>query len=425
MLTNQDLVGHPHRGFTFGKEFCVFAVSCSFFMMLASAFADDANTDVLMHHRLIWTDNPQNRAVVCWDTATKGTNHCVYYDTESRNAVVQDYRHTQLTTADGPYTVDKKVEPQESELYFHHAQMKDLKPGTTYYFVMASGDAISEEFHFRTAPVGDEPLKIIFGGDSRTGHDDRRQINGLIAKMAEEDDSILAFAHGGDYVTDGSNLKWWTLWLVDHELTITPARRMLPLIPARGNHESKGMLYDQVMAFPGGEGINYFSTQISPEILFVTLNTETAPDGQQKDFLESTLAKSDNIRWRVAQYHRPLYPAVKNPAKAFEHWVPLFEKHNLALACEADGHCIKRTVPIRNGKHDPTGVVYIGEGGLGVEQRTPKSDRWFVQSPGMVGMGHHFQLLSFTKSDLTIDVVAISGKIIETYKIAARDVGCE
>lgn len=410
----------------------VSVLCCSLFLLFPrTSCADEPEAGSLMHRRLIWTENPQNCAVVCWDTAAEGENHRVYYDTQSRHAVVKDYRNTQASTANGPYTPPQKKGggtnnvPREPDLYYHHTQLTGLKPGTTYYFIMASGDAISKEFHFRTAPAGDEPLKIIFGGDSRSGIDARRKINGLIAKMAEDDDLILAFAHGGDYVGSGTNLEQWKVWLADHELTITAAGRMLPLIPARGNHEGRGPLYDQIFAFPGGEGKNYFATRLNPEILFLTLNTETAADGAQKEFLEASLTEAGTSRWRVAQYHRPLYPAVKKPARATEHWVPLFEKYNLALACEADGHCIKRTVPIRNGKLDPTGVVYIGEGGLGVGQRPPKADRWYVQSPGMVSKGHHFQLLSFTKNDLSIDVIGIDGNVIDTDKIATHAVGGE
>lgn len=403
-----------------------FALCASFVGMVAPVAADAADADGLMHRRLIWTDQPQNSAVVCWDTATEGPHDRVYYDTESRKAVLKAYRNSQPCTANGPYTWTPRKKagandvPYKPDLYYHHAPLTGLKPGTTYYFVMASGDAISEEFHFKTAPAEDEPMKLIFGGDSRTGIDARRRVNRLIAKRAEEDDTILAFAHGGDYVASGENLDLWKSWMDDHELTITSSRRMLPLIPARGNHEGRGPLYDQVLAFPGGKGKNYFATRLSPEILFVTLNTETQPDGEQKAFLEAVLSGADTIRWRVAQYHRPVYPAVKEAGAGLKHWVPLFEKHNLALACEADGHCIKRTVPIRNGKPDPTGVVYIGEGGLGVGQREPKTDRWYVQSPGMVGKGDHFQLLSFTKSHLTVDVISSDNKILDSYKIEAR-----
>jgi len=405
------------RSFIFNQDFRQgISVLCFLFSIVVLSVASDAAAaEAMMHRRLIWTDNPQSQAVVCWDTPTEGESHRVYYDTKSRNAVIEDYSNSQACTANGPYSKGQDV-------HYHHAELKGLQPDTTYYIVMASGDASSEEFHFRTAPEGDVPLKIIFGGDSRSGIDARRKINKLIAKVAEEDESILAFAHGGDYVKNGTNFQQWQSWMDDHELTITATGRMLPLIPARGNHEARGPLYDRVMAFPGGaEGKNYFATRLSEEILFVTLNSETAPDGAQKEFLDASLTEAGSSRWRVVQYHRPLFPAVKGPGRAAKHWVPLFEKHNVALACEADGHCIKRTVPIRDGKHDPTGVVYIGEGGLGVNQRTPDSDRWYVKEPGMAGKGHHFQLLSFTKGHLMIEVIGIDGNVIDTYKIAVRD----
>ena len=336
-------------------------------MILTPAFAEDSVVAGLRHRRLIWTDNPQERALVCWDTPVEGANHRVYYDTVSRKGVVNAYKNSQVATANGAYAREPgkkggEKEAAKPDLYYHHAQLTGLKPGTTYYFVMASGPAVSDELHFRTAPAADEPLKIIFGGDSRTGRDTRQKINRLIAKTAAEDDSVLAFAHGGDYVVSGSNLTKWKLWLDDHELTITSQGRILPLIPARGNHESRGPLYDQIFGSPGGVGKNYYATQLSPEVLLITLNNCINTGGAQKEFLKASLEKAANIRWRVAQYHIPVYPAVKKQRadKGLADWVPLFETFNLALACEADGHCIKRTVPIRDGKEDPTGVIYIG-----------------------------------------------------------------
>lgn len=434
MCKIQCSVSKSHRLFSIRSILCLPAVLSGLFCILflsscVSATSPRAvGTDLLMHPRVIWTENPQNQAVVCWDTANEGRNHRFYYDTESRNAIAVDYKEVKNATVSGRYfmnPVKREVGtayPVGPDLYYHHAKLSGLEPDTVYYFVMASGDAVSREFHFRTASAGDEDLRIIFGGDSRTGVEDRRRINGLIAKMAEEDDSILAFAHGGDYVGNGMNLKQWKSWMKDHELTITSAGKILPLIPARGNHEAKGPIYDQVLAFPGGEGTNYFASMLSPEVLFVTLNNCIEAGGEQKKFLETALSEAKDIRWRVAQYHIPVYPAVKRQRmdKGFEDWVPLFEKYDLALACEADGHCIKRTVPIRNGKRDPTGVVYIGEGGLGVGQRTPDTERWYIQHPGMVSQGHHFQLLSFTKTDLTIEVVRDNGKVIDKYKISAR-----
>ena len=105
---------------------------------------------------------------------------------------------------------------------------------------------------------------------------------------------------------------------------------------------------------------------------------------------------------------------------AIQSWVPLFEKHNVDLVCEADGHNIKRTVPIRNGKQDETGIVYIGEGGLGVPQRTPKNDRWYLQSPGMADKGHHVFVLTFREDELAGEYVLLGGEVRDSFERSVR-----
>lgn len=61
-------------------------------------------------------------------------------------------------------------------------------------------------------------------------------MNQMIAKMTEEDPSIMAFAHGGDYCTT-ADWRHLYYWFEDHTLTITKDNRILPLIITRGNHE--------------------------------------------------------------------------------------------------------------------------------------------------------------------------------------------
>lgn len=154
---------------------------------------------------------------------------------------------------------------------------------------------------------------------------------------------------------------------------------------------------------------------------WITLNTETVAGGDQAKWLESELAsQAASTRWLVAQYHQPAYPAVKIPSHALQHWVPLFEKYHVDLVCEGDGHAIKRTPPIRGNKVHADGVVYIGEGGLGVLQRTPKLDRWFLQSPGKAGQGHHVQLLTFDREKLTYRVILLGGKVWDEHVLAPR-----
>jgi hypothetical protein len=284
---------------------------------------------------------------------------------------------------------------------------------------MVSDESASKEFHFTTAPDRDVAFRIIWGGDARTGRFARREINGLVAKLAE-DPNLLALGHGGDYAWrtwESKGLAHMSEWLSDHELTVTASGRLLPIIPARGDHETRGPQYDEAFNWPG-RGTGYFATTLSPRVLLVTLNTNIPTDGNQAAFLRETLQRHAGARWKLAQYHKPAYPAVKDePSDAKKDWVPLFEEFNVNLVCEADGHVIKRTVPIRNDKPADDGVVYIGEGGMGAPLRTPKEDLWYLKPPGKAGRGYHIQVLGFTNTTLSYQVLLSDGKVFDEHEI--------
>ena len=152
----------------------------------------------------------------------------------------------------------------------------------------------------------------------------------------------------------------------------------------------------------------------------VTLDTNVSGGGEQSKWLEGELKRlRPNVTWLLAQYHRPLYPAVKSPPPHAKIFCPLFDKYNLDLGCESDGHCIKRTIPIRGDKADPTGVTYIGEGGLGVGQRKTKSDLWYLKG-GAVGSQHHIMKLEFSDKKLRIKTVILGGKIFDDHSLNVR-----
>jgi len=319
--------------------------------------------------RLVWIEDPAHEAIVSWTTVEPGKRHLVRYKVADGSE-----EGTASTYDDGKYI--------GGDHYYHHVLLKHLQPATRYDVVIESDGNESPPMHFITAPDDDRPLKLLFGGDSRSGRDARRKINQMMSSMLESQPDIVALAHGGDYVVTGTKFKLWSQWMSDHELTVTKAGRLLPIIPARGNHDF-GELFNNVFGF-SAKNKNYYAASIGSQIRFVTLNSNISAGGDQAKWLEAELKKSrPSHRWLLAQYHRPVFPAVKSPGSGRQHWVPLFEKYNLDMACEADGHTIKRTPPIRNEKLDPTGVVYIGEGGLGVGQRTPHfDDQIFIDGKG-------------------------------------------
>ena len=368
-----------------------------------------------IHGRVLWTERPDTQATVSWSTAQAGSGHRVYYDVQPRRGQLAAYAWKADAQKNGRFT------GKGPELHYHHATIAGLRGSTTYHFVMAGEGGVSSEFHFVTAPSEDAPFRLLVGGDSRSNAEARRKMNGILAQALEKDPTILALWHGGDFMKTGTSLTEWAEWMGDHELTATASGRMLPVLPVRGNHEKSGVQFDEVWNWPGGGlGKNYSATKLGPQALLVTLNTNVSTEGNQAAFLERTLQENAKVRWQLAGYHRPAYPAVKSPSAGKEAWVPIFEKHDLDLVCESDGHNIKRTVPIRNDQHDPTGVVYIGEGGLGVSQRTPDDDLWYLQPPGKCGKGHHYFLLTFEKEALRTKVVLMDGTVFDEYEMKPR-----
>ena len=99
--------------------------------------------------------------------------------------------------------------------------------------------------------------------------------------------------------------------------------------------------------------------------------------------------------------------------------MPLFEKYNLDIAFESDGHALKRTCAIRGGKQADDGVVYIGEGGLGVKQRTPKDDRWYFKG-GVAASTLHVQKLTVKKDSLLVESITDEGKVRDSYTAKPR-----
>ena len=115
-----------------------------------------------------------------------------------------------------------------------------------------------------------------------------------------------------------------------------------------------------------------------------------------------------------------MYPAVKTPAPHAAVFCPLFDKYNVDLALESDGHCMKRTVPIRDGKKDPNGLVYLGEGGLGVGQRKTDPNRWYFQNGGKTGSDHHVVQIDLHSAELRARFILMDGSAWDDHTIKSK-----
>ena len=245
-------------------------------------------------------------------------------------------------------------------------------------------------------------------------------MNLRIAAIARDDRKVLAFAHGGDYINSGKVWKQWRLWLSQHELTTAEDGRVLPVIPTWGNHDG-GVLYFEIFDLDQ-ETERWHTTQLGKDVAMVTLDTNSPGGGEQAMWLEEQLKElRPKNKWLMVQYHRPMYPAVKEPARHAPVFCPLFDKYRVDLALESDGHCMKRTVPIRDGKAHPEGLVYLGEGGLGVGQRKTDSNRWYFQNGGKADSAHHIVRLDITDPSIRSRFILMDGEVWDDHTIKVRN----
>ncbi len=363
---------------------------------------------------VVWHADPAHQALIAWTTEDAGSASVVHFDVESHAGDPNAYANAMNLVTTGEYS--------DGGQFYHHAVLDGLEPSTRYYFAVETDGFISEERWFVSGPEDDRPIRLLYGGDSRSDSENRRAMNDRIAALVDEDPNTIALVHGGDYINDGDDWSQWAEWLYDHQNVVTADGRMLPIVPARGNHEAGAEIYNEVFGFPGGAETNYWTMGIGPQIRFVQLDSNVSHGGDQRDFLEQELQAAQDSRWILANYHRPAFPAVKSPGDALVQWVPLFEQYNADLVCESDGHVLKRTVPIRNGEMDPTGIVYVGEGGLGVSQREPIS-QWYLDAPGMSMSGHHVQRISIGADEMLYEAILMDGQIADSYSLAPRREG--
>ncbi len=395
------------------KSETIFALTAAITCIATPAAAE--LTQSPSYVRVIFMEDPAREATVSWVTGAQGTGQKLMLDTEPGGGADGAYDLSWDQVETGPLGGD-------ADPWFHHTVAAGLQPATRYYFVVETDGERTEERWFVTAPGDDAPVTFLYGGDSRSDWPQRRAMNVAMRNLFADDDRIFALIHGGDFIDDGFNLTEWIQWLDDHELTTREDGRVLPIVPTRGNHERDGIIFDELFGFPGGQGAenNWFAAKLSNHTVLLTLDSQASVYGDQRVWLEQQLFDNREMPWLFASYHTPAYPAVKIPGPTRLAWVPLFEKYLVDVVFENDGHVLKRTVPILNDEQHPDGVVYVGEGGLGVKQREPDTSRWYLQSPGMTASAHHVQKVTVDATSFTYEAILEDGTVTDTWTKTPR-----
>jgi hypothetical protein len=331
-------------------------------------------------YRCMIRDEPSTTITIGWEQVS-GENPMVYYGTT-------DYGQNYNNYANQAYpqrTVHAKG------MHNHFARLSKLRPNTVYYFVIKDTDGLSKRYSFKTLPDEHESrLSIIGGGDSRNHKTARQNANKIVARCRPH---FVLFA--GD-MTGGDSSREWQEWLDDWQMTIGQDGRMTAVLAARGNHEkSDASIVDM---FDVSHQMIYYGLTFARGLMRIyTLNSMQSSSSSQLAWLEQDLKESQNVAWRMAQYHHPMRPhnSRKHEQEYMRiHWGKLFHRYKMQLALECDSHMSKITWPIRATTNkseagydegfvqDPTGTVFVGEGGWGAPLRDADDTKRWTRASG-------------------------------------------
>lgn len=340
-------------------------------------------------YRLVWNDDPTSTITVAWDQH-EPANAIVMYGTEDKGRA--SWKYPSSKSADR--VLDKY------EMTTHFAKLTNLEADQEYYFVIKDDKGVSERYWFRTAPDTPKPFTFIAGGDTKSEDETLeagRASHRIVSKLRP-----LFVMFNGDFCSgNGTAPEKWHLWLNDwQELVTTSDGRMIPIFPVHGNHENGdhanlNYIFDAPYQENDSSKI-YYSISFGGDLFHaIALNSSVGVGGNQRDWLENDLKTHKDFSFKIAGYHKPIWPHTtkkrENPEE-YNEWAQMFYDYGLDLSLDGDSHMSKITYPLKPDstsadsfmgyvRDDERGTMFLGEGSWGAFPRPNDDDKpWTIQS---------------------------------------------
>ncbi len=138
----------------------------------------------------------------------------------------------------------------------------------------------------------------------------------------------------------------------------------------------------------------------------------------QYDWLVEELRKADtdpSITRKVIFLHAPVYTSFDDhpPFTSAPVLAELADTYGVSLVANGHNHWYERTVPLRQGKQDPTGTTYITSSGGGVETWDASGD-WFTAAHSAA---NHYVRIDVDESGMHGRAIDIEGRVIDEFDL--------
>lgn len=388
-----------------------------FFLLTSAAQSSEPQTLYLT-----WQQDPTTTMTITWLTPI------------SDHTDLLEYRQKNKETWQ-PASAWHTPFPDGRSYMLHRSELTGLEPGKVYLFRLGNAGEIHR---FKTLPNKlDAPINFVVGGD---------MFSEELAPFEETNQAAAAtrpaFAViGGDIAYAGATVTWkkesaqrWVTWLqawTKQMVTAAPDSLMIPVVAAVGNHDVNGGFGKNpqnapifYLLFPTKEdNSGYRVVDVGDYLSLILLDSghTHAIGGTQQAWLEQMLAGRQGKRYKFAFYHVPAWPSVRDPNEALnkqvrKFWVPLFDRYGLDTAFEHHEHAYKRTHRLLDGKPNPKGVLYLGDGAWGVKLRQPKSPKqrdYLVKTL----FQRHFFLVTLEKNAAQAKAITPEGAIFDEVSL--------
>ncbi|MCU0625640.1 MAG: hypothetical protein MUF21_04010 [Gemmatimonadaceae bacterium] len=331
-----------------------------------------------------------------------------------------------------------------STRHVRRARITGLRPGATYRVRVAD-----RTYTYRTMPARlDAPIVFAEGGDTQPDDATFGATNRMVARHDVAFALIggdLAYSNGDPRLVAREE-RWFET--VSRTL-VTDQGRLIPVIAGIGNHEVFGArdtsaAFAEMIARTGvrvGDATYYRALHaharerqhgvidVGDYLSLVLLNTgHTMPiAGEQTEWLRTTLASRRAVPHLFPVYHVPGFPSVRayaasNSAAVRAHWVPLFEEAGVRAAFEHHDHAYKRTMPIRAGRPDTSGVTYLGDGAWGAGPRPIGRDhqgeaQWYLHRTAST---RHAIIVTLDRNSAHFAARDTTGAVIDSVRVPRR-----
>jgi hypothetical protein len=181
-------------------------------------------------------------------------------------------------------------------------------------------------------------------------------------------------------------------------------RRTRPLWATLGNHDVQAGHGADQLRHLGLPDLPYAKQLPGVQLLFLDANR---PDQAQADWLAARLSEQ-GPRFRVVVFHQPAWSCSNHDStpEVDRRWVPMFERHRVALVLNGHDHNYQRFV-------SKAGVSYVVTGGGG--KGLYRLDACQAGEPPRVAgaMRHHFTAVEVRVRSLTLTAVADDGAVLD------------